>query len=273
VDAARGGIALGLERTRSPQLAAAVRWGRGRERCTIDGRVLPTPAIACELRAPTGLGDAELALRLPESTTVAPAGGPAIGYSPGLALALRRARGALSATWGVHAELRSTAHALAAPELARARRQRAFGEATLILAPDMLARVRTEWRADDQPGRARVRGEWRSGLASTAVDWTSGGGVLVQVRARWGLPARVVIEAGSAAWSGPLAETGATLDLPAVPAHTVAPRFARPGHQTGVLIDWQVRRFRVRLGWTTRQRRHELPDGRFAARMDLVEPR
>jgi len=176
---------------------------------------------------------------------------------------------------GVHAELRAAAQALFPPDLARARRQRAFGEVALAISGDMQARVRAEWRADEQAERARVRGEWRSMLATTAIDWTSGGGVLMQVRARFALPARMILEAGSAAWSGPIADTGATLDLPAVPSHIVSARFARPGHQTGVLIDWQVRRIRVRLGWTTRQRRHELPDGFFAARMELVsrEPR
>lgn len=273
VDAARGGVVLGLVRERRPRLAAALRFGRGRHRCTIDGGVLPRATVACELRAPTRLGEGELDLRVPESGTVTPAGGPEIGYSPGLGLALRRAQGTLTTILGVHAELRSAGHALLPSDLARARRRRAFAEAALGIAPEMQARVRAEWRADDQLERARLRGEWRSAFASTAVDWTSGGGLLMQVRARWTFKAGTTLEAGSAAWSGPIADTGATLDLPAVPSHSVSPRFGRPGHQSGVLIDWQVRRIRVRLGWTTRQRRHELSEGLFAARMELVEPR
>jgi hypothetical protein len=172
--------------------------------------------------------------------------------------------------FGARAELRAAARALEGEDLARARRVRAFGDAALGLTPEMQVHVRAEWRSDDQPGRGRVRGDWTGPFARAAVDWTTEGGVLMQVRARWIVFRNVTVEAGSATWSGPLTASGATVDLPAVPSHTVAPRFSAGGQQTGALIDWQERRIRVRLGWTVRQRQNGAPDGRFAARVDLI---
>jgi hypothetical protein len=268
VDDPRAGAAWQVVRGEAPRLAAAVRFGRGGRRTVIDGRVLPSPAISLEMRTPTALGEGELELKLPPAGEAA-TGLPATGTSPSFDLVLRRAHGPLTGSLGVRAELRAAARALTGEDLARARRLHAFGDAVLGIAPQMQVRLYCEWRTDQEPGRARVRGEWTGSIARAAVDWTTGGGVLMQVRARWTLLGKVTLEAGTATWSGPLLASGATVDLPAVPSHAVAPRFSDRGQQTGALIDWQGRPIRVRLGWTVRQRQHGMPDGRFAARLEL----
>jgi hypothetical protein len=269
LDEPRAGVVYRIDRGGRSRLAAAARCGWGRRQVVIDGRVFPAPACALELRTLTGLGESALTLRLPDGA-VGATGWPGSGYSPRLELVLRRAHGAIAATLGVHAELRAAARALAGEDLERARRLRAFGETAIGISPEMQGRLRAEWRGGGEEGHARLHGEWRGPFARAAVDWTTGGGILMQVRARWTLAGSVTLEAGSATWSGPLVDRGATVDLPAVPSQALSPRFGRAGHQTGALIDWQRRPIRVRLGWTIRQHPYGALDGRFSSRLELT---
>jgi len=109
-------------------------------------------------------------------------------------------------------------------------------------------------------------------LARAAADWTAGGGLGLGLRWRWDLPRGLTLEAGAATWSGPLAGTGAAIDLPHVPEHGLPPRFAAPGQSAAVLMDWQVAQVRVRLGLATRRSHEAVPDIQVASRLDWAWP-
>jgi hypothetical protein len=94
----------------------------------------------------------------------------------------------------------------------------------------------------------------------------------MNLRYRWELPFELGIEAGAAAWSGPLVGTGTAIDLPHVPGQGLPARFAARGQEAGFLLDWQLAQVRVRLGLGTRRSLDDVPDVRVASRVDLAWP-
>jgi hypothetical protein len=132
--------------------------------------------------------------------------------------------------------------------------------------------LRGELRRSASGDRSRLHAELRSEHGRAAADWISGGGLLLGLRSIWRLPAGVVVEAGTASWSGPVDGAGASPGLPSIPNRGLEPRLSRPGRATGFVINWQGRRVRVRLGLSARQSRNTAPDSRFASRIDFVLP-
>ena len=259
----RGGAAVYLATARGapPRLSVLAHHGQAHERLVVEVTCAPRRVLALEAAAGVPGGVTELQLRLPASPT-----GDA--ERPLLGLELRSARGAARAAFGVRTEPGAVPSA-AAPR-GRVHRARAWADASAPLGEGMRLRLRSEWRTEADRTQARLRGEWESTLARAAIDWCRGGGVALQVRSVWALAKPLAIEAGGASWSGPVAASGATMDLPEVPAYALTPSLTAAGTAAGVLIDWQQSRFRVRLGWTFRQRKHATPESRFASRVELV---
>jgi hypothetical protein len=254
-------ILLATARGARPRLSVLAQHGRADDRWVLEVVCAPRPALALEVAAGVPPGVTELQLRLPVSESVD-------GVRPLLGLELRSARGAARAALGVRTE--PGAAGSAGDREGRGHRARAWADASAPVGGAMRLRMRGEWRAEDDRAQARLRGEWESALARAAIDWCRGGGIVLQLRSVWSLAKPLAVEAGGASWSGPVAASGATIDLPAVPAYALTPSLAAAGSAAGILIDWQQSRFRVRLGWTFRQRRHAAPESRFASRVELV---
>jgi hypothetical protein len=159
-------------------------------------------------------------------------------------------------------------------ELASATSTRqAWLDVTLPIARDRTpVLVHGEMRRVDGRDRGRLHASLRTPLARMAAEWTDGGGHGLGFRWRWDLPRRLTLEAGAAAWSGPPAATGSTIDLPRVPEHELLPRLAAPGQSAAFLMDWQVAQVRVRLGLATRRSHEAVPDIQVASRLDWAWP-
>lgn len=150
---------------------------------------------------------------------------------------------------------------------------RAWLDLTLPVARDRSrAYLHGEIRTAGGRDRSRLRLGLSMPLARAAVDWTSGGGLELGCRWRWDLAPRLTLEAGAVTWGGPVAETGATVDLPHLPEHGLAPRLSVPGQAAAVLMDWQMAQVRVRLGLATRRSHEAVPDIQVAARLDWAWP-
>jgi hypothetical protein len=151
--------------------------------------------------------------------------------------------------------------------------RRAWLDLALPFGPDRShAFLHGEIRVAGGRDRSRLRLGLATPLSRVAVDWTSGGGLGLGCRWRWDLLRPLTLEAGAATWSGPLADTGATVDLPHVPEHGLAAQLAVPGHAAAVLMDWQMAQVRVRLGLATRRSHEAVPDIQVAARLDWAWP-
>ncbi len=252
---------LATARGAPPRLSLLAHHGRAHDRLVAEVACAPRCALALEVAAGVPGGVTELQLRLPARAA-------ADATRPLLGLELRSAHGAARAALGVRTEP-GAAGSAGDPE-GRVHRARAWADASAPAGDAMRWRVRGEWRTEADRRAARLRGEWESTLARAAIDWCRGGEVVLQLRSVWSIAKPLAVEAGGASWSGPVAASGATIDLPAVPSYALTPSLAAAGSAAGVLIDWQQSRFRVRLGWTFRQRKHAAPESRFASRVELV---
>jgi hypothetical protein len=194
-----------------------------------------------------------------------------------LDLLLRRTAFRVPLALGARAELADPRRAddlLVEGDLASAATtRRAWLDMTLpIDGGQTAAFVRGEIRAADGRDRSRLHASLRTPLARAAADWTAGGGLGLGFRWRWDLPRGLTLEAGAATWSGPVAGTGATIDLPHVPEHGLLPRLSAPGQSAAVLMDWQMAQVRVRLGLATRRSHQTVPDIQVASRLDWAWP-
>jgi hypothetical protein len=244
-----------------PRLALLGRRGQAADRLVVEVACAPEPAVALEAAAGVTGGVTELQLRLPVRRS-------ADLERPLLGLELRSARGAARAAIGARTE--PGAPGTSRDPRGRAHRARAWADASAPVGDAMRLRLRSEWRTEADRHHARLRGEWESALARAAIDWCRGGGIVLQMQSVWPLAKPLAVEAGGASWSGPVAASGVTIDLPAVPSYALTPGLTAAGSAAGVLIDWRQKPVRVRLGWTFRQRRHAPPESRFASRVELV---
>ncbi len=194
-----------------------------------------------------------------------------------LDLLVRGAVHRLPVSVGARAELgdpRRTAALMAGGQPASAAAaQRAWLDLALPIARDRSrAFLHAELRAAGGRDRSRLRLGFTTPLSRVTVDWTAGGGLGLGCRWRCDLSRRLSLEAGAATWSGPVAETGATVDLPHMPEHGLTPRLAVPGRAAAVLMDWQMAQVRVRLALATRRSHEAVPDFQVAARLDWAWP-
>ncbi len=136
----------------------------------------------------------------------------------------------------------------------------------------VVAALRAELRRSGDQDRSRVTTSIRTPLAGAMTTWTAGGGLLMNLRCRWHLPAALTLEAGAATWNGSLTGTGATVDVPRVPGHGLDARLTTPGQAATFLMDWQVAQLRVRLGLATRRSANAAPDIEVASRVDMAWP-
>jgi hypothetical protein len=266
---ARGGALVAAHRRAPPEWSLAVKRrhaGRLLELELASAGRRPVLALRA-IRDARGVA-AELGLSVPVPLGSPPNPG-ARPDGPELALDLRLGLGPMPAAIGARASLPAPSPATLGTS---ATASRAWIQAEIPHRAVSGATVRAELRRTGSTDRSRLHAELRAGLGRAACDWVSGGGLLIRVRTLWRLPAGLVVEAGAARWSGPVAGAGATVGLPWIPTRGLDPRLRRPGQETGLVIDWQVAEVRVRLGLTTRQSRNAVPDSRFASRIDLVLP-
>ncbi len=189
---------------------------------------------------------------------------------PTLDLEIRSNPGGMRATLGARAVLPAGAW----PRAQNTAKSRSFLEVASPLAGGSQAEAvfRGELRRDSGIDLSRFHGEIRTPISRVGVDWTAGGGLLVRLRVLWRLPAAVAIETGAASWSGPVARSGVSANLPAVAEGALGAPLAHPGDAGAAVIDWQPGRVRVRLGVSMRQLRHGPAETRMASRIDFVFP-
>jgi hypothetical protein len=206
-----------------------------------------------------------------------PAGaGPSAG-GPALDIRVRASPGGVRTVLGARAELSPLASSETGwRDPQKTASSRSWLEAVMPLPPEVAGGVdavfRGELRRTAGQDRHRLHLELRTPLSRAAADWMAEGGLLLRLRLLWSLPVGLGLEAGAAGWSGPVAETGATADLPAVPEHGLGPLLSRPGQAAALLINWQRGSVRVKLGVSARQTHHASPESRVAARVDLALP-
>ena len=230
------------------------------------------PSLAAHVAADRAGLAVDLDFDLPGSGDTRPAGGPALDLrvrsSPGGVRTVLGARAELgpppgSETDGVPSQTQKVASS-------RSWLEALVPLSSMVGGVDVL--MRGELRHAAGRDRSRLHAELRTPLSRAAADWIGEGGLLLRLRTVWSLPAGFALETGAAAWSGPVAETGASADLPGVPEHGLAPRLSRPGQAASFLINWQRGGVRVRLGLSARQAHHASSESRIASRMDLALP-
>lgn len=141
-----------------------------------------------------------------------------------------------------------------------------------VVRAEAEAKVGADFRPASGREGIRLHTEFRTSLSRAALDVTSRGGVLARVRTLWSLPGPVALEFGIAAWSGPVAGTGALADLPAIPEAGLTAPLGRPGQAAGLVMSWQLDGVRVKLGASSRQLEGGQSQTRSASRVDLVLP-